>query len=138
MNASTLSGTTSPLLRSGLRRAVCACVYVLLCSHSGDAQATRFYDTLHNVLLDTFAKTKVEGFMNNEISEKFNKQFKMTGPVIVRSELVRFLANPDCAHFKVVFTKKGVMTPKGKTDANLRTEMDYCKDGSPPSTGKSS
>jgi hypothetical protein len=111
---------------------------VLLASQSVLAQKTaprsdKLYTTLHPLLVDTLNQSKVEGVMTGDIANAFNKKLGLQGPVYVKSELVERLPQADCGRIKVVFTKRGVSTPIGVTDANLRTEMKYCKDGSPPS-----
>jgi hypothetical protein len=93
----------------------------------------KLYTTLHPLLVDTLNQSNVEGVMTGDIANAFNKKLGLQGPVYVKSELVERLPQTDCGRIKVVFTKRGVSTPIGVTDANLRTEMKYCKDGSPPS-----
>lgn len=97
------------------------------------ASSRNLYTTLHPLLVDTLNQSKVEGVMTGDIANAFNKKLGLQGPVYVKSELVERLPQADCGRIKVVFTKRGVNTPIGVTDANLRTEMKYCKGGSPPS-----
>lgn len=115
--------------------AACACIL----STTGmvtqaQSMTTKLYTTLHPLLVDTLTHAKVEGVMTGDIANAFNAKLGMQGPVYVKSELVERLPQSDCGRIKVVFTKRGVATPIGVTDANLRTEMKYCKDGSPPGT----
>jgi hypothetical protein len=110
---------------------------VLLVPHGVPAQPSvagsgKLYTALHPLLVDTLKQSKVEGVMTGDIANAFNNKLGLQGPVYVKSELVERLAQTDCGRIKVVFTKRGVSTPIGVTDANLRTEMKYCKDGSPP------
>jgi hypothetical protein len=101
------------------------------------AQRTgKVYTELHPLLIDTLKFSRVEGVMTGDIANAFNSKLNLQGAVYVKSELIKKLPQPDCGQISVVFTKRGVTTPKGVTDANLRTQMNYCKDGSPPSTGK--
>jgi hypothetical protein len=112
----------------------CAVACVLLLTQIAVSQpAPLYFGTLHELLVKTIqSDLPVDAVMTGEIAQSMNKQFKMTGAVNVRSEIVKRHRNPDCAKLRVVFTKRGVLTPKGVTDANLRTEMNYCLDGSPP------
>jgi hypothetical protein len=92
-----------------------------------------YFGTLHELLVKTIESDRaIDAVMTGDIAKSMNKQFKTTGGVNVRSEIIKRYRNPDCARLRVVFTKRGVLTPKGITDANLRTEMNYCVDGSPP------
>jgi hypothetical protein len=114
------------------------CATFLICGpvsaqRLSQSQQNKHYVTLHPLLVDTLVYTKLEGVMTGDIANAFNQKLNLQGPVYFKSELTKRLADKDCGHIKVVFTKRGVVTPKGVTDANLRTEMDYCKDGSPPS-----
>jgi hypothetical protein len=98
----------------------------------------KLYTTLHPLLVDTITHGQVDGVMSGDIANSFNNQLTKTtnklvqGTLNVKSVVVERLPQKDCAWISVVFTKPGVSTPIGVTDANLRTKMKYCKDGSPP------
>ena len=47
------------------------------------------------------------------------------------------VARSDCKRLEIIFTKADVDTPKGRTQAILTTELDYCLDGGPPSSQSS-
>jgi hypothetical protein len=112
---------------------ICAMTAVAIASSANGQPTPTYFGTLHELLATTIkSETAIDAVMTGEIAQAMNQQFRMTGGVNVRSEVVKRYRNKNCARLRVVITKRGVITPKGFTDANLRTEMNYCIDGSPP------
>ena len=72
------------------------------------------------------------GVMEGEVAEHFTRQFRSTGPLLVTASVIQSFGRSDCKRLEMVFTKQEVETPRGRTDAILKTRLNYCLDGSPP------
>ena len=72
------------------------------------------------------------GVMEGEVAEHFTRQFRSTGPLLVTAKVIKSFSRADCKRLEMVFTKKDVDTPQGRTDAILKTQLNYCLDGTPP------
>lgn len=90
------------------------------------------YDRPHDVLASAIRNGSANGVMVGEVAEHFTRQFRSTGPLLVTAKVIKSFGRDDCKRIEVVFTKKAVDTPKGRTDAILKTQLNYCLDGSPP------
>lgn len=75
-----------------------------------------------------------KGVLTGAIDEQFSRQFHSTGILSVQARVIKTLARADCKRLEIVFTKADVDTPKGRTQAILTTELDYCLDGGPPAS----
>lgn len=95
------------------------------------AQETVFADA-HTLLIQAIRAGQASGVLTGAIDEHFTRQFHSTGALQVKARVVKDLARRDCKRLEVVYTKEDVDTPKGKTQAVLTTELDYCLDGGPP------
>jgi hypothetical protein len=107
---------------------------LLSCStfaHESLAQ-TEVYTRQHDVLVAAIRHGSSSGVMEGEVAEHFTRQFRSTGPLLVRASVIESLSRSDCKRLEMVFTKQEVETPRGRTDAILKTRLNYCLDGSPP------
>ena len=90
------------------------------------------YTDAHSFLVQAISTGKASGVLTGPIDEHFSRQFQSTGTLRIKARVIRELASPQCKHLEVVYTKVDVPTPKGKTEAILATELDYCLNGEPP------
>ena len=97
----------------------------------GFAAQAEFSD-LHALLTQAIRDGQASGVMTGAIDEHFTRQFNSVSPLSVRARVMLALPNPDCKRLEVVFVKADVETPKGRTEATLSTQLDYCLDGGPP------
>ena len=94
--------------------------------------APTVYTRQHDVLVDAIKMGSASGVMQGPVAERFTLQFKSEGVLQVFAKTIQAFKRPDCKRVEMVFTKKDVDTPKGRTDAILKTQVNYCLDGSPP------
>ena len=92
------------------------------------------YTRQHDVLAAAIRNGNSSGVMEGEVAEHFTRQFRSTGPLLVTASVIQSFGRSDCKRLEMVFTKQEVETPRGRTDAILRTRLNYCLDGSPPIT----
>lgn len=90
------------------------------------------YNRQHDVLAAAIRYGSTSGVMEGEVAEHFTRQFRSTGPLLVSAKVLKSYAREGCKRLEMVFTKKDVDTPQGRTDAILKTQLNYCLDGSPP------
>lgn len=90
------------------------------------------YTSPHQLMSDAIKNGQANGTLTGEVNDKFTKQFNSRGPLLVNATRLSTLPRAGCARLEVVFTKKQVQTPKGLTDAILKTQINYCLDGAPP------
>jgi hypothetical protein len=83
-------------------------------------------------MIQAIKQGTASGILTGQVDEHFTRQFRSTGPLIVKARVIGELERKDCKRLEIVYTKKGVETPKGLTDAVLTTQMSYCLDGGPP------
>lgn len=108
---------------------------VLLCcstvTREGLAQST-VYTRQHDLLAAAIRHGSTSGVMVGEVAEHFTRQFRSTGPLLVSASVIQSFGRSDCKRLEMVFTKQEVETPRGRTDAVLKSRLNYCLDGSPP------
>jgi hypothetical protein len=90
------------------------------------------YTSPHQLMSDAIRNGQATGTLTGEVNDKFTKQFNSRGPLLVNATRLSTLPREGCARLEVIFTKKQVQTPKGLTDAILKTQINYCLDGAPP------
>lgn len=90
------------------------------------------YTRQHDVLAAAIRNGSSSGVMEGEVAEHFTRQFRSTGPLLVTAKVIKSFSRADCKRLEMVFTKKDVDTPQGRTDAILKTQLNYCLDGTPP------
>ena len=95
------------------------------------AQA-RIYTKPHDLMVLAIKSGSAAGVLTGQVDEHFTRQFRSTGPLLVTAKVIQNLGRADCKRLEVIYTKKDVDTPKGRTDAILTTQMNYCLDGGPP------
>jgi len=111
-------------------------IILILLAHSTFARESTFgqivYTRQHHVLADAIRNMSTSGIMEGEVDETFTRQFRSTEPLLVSARVIKSLKRPGCKRLEIVFTKTNVETPRGRTNASLTTELNYCLDGSPP------
>lgn len=108
-------------------------VWVALALVPQHSQATTVaFSEPHAVLAQAIRTGSASGVMTGSVAEHFTRQFRSIGQLLVNAKVIQNLANPDCKRLEMVFTKQDVETPKGRTEAILKTQLDYCLDGGPP------
>lgn len=90
------------------------------------------FTKVHDAMVQAIKTGSASGRLVGQVDEMFTRQFRSTGILMLEVTVLQSLPRKDCKRLKVVYTKKDVDTPKGKTDAILNTQMNYCLDGSPP------
>lgn len=90
------------------------------------------YTRQHDVLAEAIRNGSASGVMEGEVAEYFTRQFRSTGPLLVTAKAIQSFSRAHCKRLEMVFTKKDVDTPQGRTDAILKTQLNYCLDGAPP------
>lgn len=99
-------------------------------AHESHAQTV--YQTPHDLFVDALNHGQAEGELRGEVAVQFTRQFHSMGPLLVRATVIKRYPQAGCARLDTVLTQKDVDTPQGKTDAVLKTQLNYCKDGTPP------
>lgn len=102
-----------------------------ICSHS---LAQTVFSNQHELFVQAIKNEEAHGVMLGEIAEHFSREFRSTGILLVQAKVIRDFKQADCKRVETTFTKKDVATPDGLTDAILKTQMNYCLDGSAPET----
>lgn len=103
----------------------------LICSNSS---AQTVFSSQHELFVQAIKNGEAWGVMQGEIAEHFSREFRSTGVLLVQAKSIRDFKQADCKRVETTFTKKDVSTPNGLTDAILKTQMNYCLDGSAPET----
>jgi hypothetical protein len=96
--------------------------------------AQTVFSNQHELFAQVIKKGEAQGTMNGEIAEHFSREFRSTGALLVQAKIIRDLKRADCKRIETTFTKQDVATPDGLTEAILKTQMNYCLDGSAPET----
>ncbi|MCW5323667.1 hypothetical protein D5039_21740 [Verminephrobacter aporrectodeae subsp. tuberculatae] len=109
-------------------------VLVLLCSTFAreSLAGPTVYTRQHDVLAAAIRNGKSSGVMEGTVAEHFTRQFRSTGQLLVTATVIKSFSRADCKRLEIVFTKKDVDTPQGRTDAILKTQLNYCLNGAPP------
>lgn len=92
----------------------------------------RIYTKPHDLMVQAIKSGSAAGVLTGQVDEHFTRQFRSTGPLLVTAKVIQNLGRADCKRLEIIYTKKDVDTPKGRTDAILTTQMNYCLDGGPP------
>lgn len=104
----------------------------LVATFARESAAQVVYERQHDVLVAAIKSGHAEGVLKGPADAAFTKQFKSTAPLRVKADLIKKYPREGCARVHVLYTKPNVMGPKGLTDVNLDTKMNYCLDGRPP------
>ncbi len=86
----------------------------------------------HDLFVEAINQGKAQGELQGEVAEHFTRQFRSTGMLLANTKVTKRYKQEGCAQLETVFTKQDIDTPKGKTQAVLKTQLNYCKDGTPP------
>lgn len=97
-----------------------------------ESLAEPVYSKPHDLLVEAIQEGRASGVLEGKVAEHFTRQFHSTGPLLVTAKVIQSFPRGDCKRLEMVFTKKDVQTPKGLTDAILKTQLNYCLDGRPP------
>ena len=112
------------------------CIFLFTSALITAAEHTQpVYASSHDMLVKTIQNGHIEGVMIGDMAEHLTREFRSTGPLLVQAKIVKSLPQEGCKRIEVIYTKKGVTTPKGLTDAILKMKLNYCLDGSPPDAG---
>ena len=94
--------------------------------------ADTIFDTPHDWFVATLEQGDTSGELRGAVAEHFTRELKSQGTLRVKAKTIASLARPGCQRIQAAFTKEGVETPQGVTEAILTTEINYCLDGKPP------
>ncbi len=97
-----------------------------------ESSAQTFYTDAHSVLVDAIKNGSASGVMGGKIAELFARNFSGGGSVLVDATVIESFPQEGCKRLSVIYTKKNVITPQGRTDARLDTKINYCLDGRAP------
>ena len=103
-----------------------------LLSVSSLSFADTIFDTPHDWFVATLEQGETSGELRGMVAEHFTRELKSQGILRVNAKTIASLDRPGCQRIQAVFTKEGVETPQGVTEAILTTEINYCLDGKPP------
>jgi len=104
-------------------------LYIIWQAH---AQSNNIYLVPHELMVEAIDQGVSSGRMGGELAKLFAQQFSSSGSLQVSARSIRDFKDPECKRLEVIFTQEGVPTPKGVTEAVLKTELNYCKNGMPP------
>ncbi|HHV7523715.1 TPA: hypothetical protein ACUNF5_005240 [Burkholderia orbicola] len=105
---------------------------VACASFARESAAQEVYTRQGDLLVAAIKAGSASGEMRGPVAELFTRQFRSQGPLLVSAKVIRALRRDGCKRLEMTFTKKDVETPKGVSDAVLKTELNYCADGAPP------
>lgn len=97
-----------------------------------DCNAGDFYENPHDVMIETIRNGQASGVMSGIIARKFEKQFSSNGVLLFEARKLFSYKQEGCARIEIDYTKKDVLTANGITEVNLKTQINYCLDGRPP------
>lgn len=97
-----------------------------------ESTAQAIYTDAHSLLVDAIKNGSASGVMQGKIAELFARNFGGGGAVLVEATVIESFPQEGCKRLSVIYTKKNVITPQGRTDARLDTKINYCLDGRPP------
>lgn len=115
-----------------MRKFTFVCLLLACSSVARESLAQTFYTRQHDLLADAIRNGSASGVMEGEVAEHFTRQFRSTGPLLVSAKIIQSFERGECKRVETVFVKKDVNTAKGRTDAILKTQVNYCLDGTPP------
>ena len=91
-----------------------------------------FYANPHDLMVEAIRNGRASGVMGGDIAAKFKTQFKSRAPLLVEVWTLKKYQQPGCARLEVDYEKRDVPTPKGDTSVFLKTQINYCLDGTAP------
>lgn len=117
-----------------MKKYLCTFLMVVLGTFVCESQAAKqhVFNDQNELLTVAIRRGSASGLMVGEVAEMFTKQFKSNGALQVVATTIQHFKRPDCKRLEVVYTKKEVVTPPGKTDAIFKIQVNYCLDGHPP------
>lgn len=92
----------------------------------------KVYSRQRDVLVDAIRNGHSAGVMHGEVAEHFTRELRSTSALRVEARVLQALERETCKRLEMVYTKDGVPTPQGPTQARLTTQLNYCLDGGPP------
>ncbi|WP_338927514.1 hypothetical protein IHE33_15485 (plasmid) [Mycetohabitans endofungorum] len=115
-----------------MRKFTFICLLLACSTVARESLAQTLYTRQHDLLADAIKNGSASGVMEGEVAEHFTRQFRSTGPLLVSAQIIQSFERGECKRVEIVFIKKDVNTAKGRTDAILKTQVNYCLDGTPP------
>jgi hypothetical protein len=97
-----------------------------------DSVSAGFYANPHDLMVEAIRNGRASGVMGGDIAAKFKAQFKSRAPLLVEVWTLKTYRQPGCARLEVDYEKRDVPTPKGDTSVFLKTQINYCLDGTAP------
>lgn len=104
----------------------------ILLAFSVESTAKGFYETSHDVMVETIRNGQASGVMGGQMATRFELQFKSKGTLLFESKKMFSYKQPGCARIAIDYIKKAVSTPNGMTEVKLNTQINYCLDGRAP------
>ena len=117
-----------------MKKYLCTFLMVVFGTFLCESQSAKqhVFNDQNELLTAAIRRGSASGLMVGEVAEMFTKQFKSNGALQVVATTIQHFKRPDCKRLEVVYTKKEVVTPPGKTDAIFKIQVNYCLDGHPP------
>ncbi|MFN7570491.1 MAG: hypothetical protein ACK5TK_03385 [Betaproteobacteria bacterium] len=107
---------------------------LLALAFAGESGAQAIYANPHDLLAEAIKTGRAGGVMTGAVAELFSNQFGRAGALLATAEVVADLPQQDCKRLQVTFTKRDAAGPRGRGDVTMKTAINYCLDGGPPST----
>lgn len=124
--------TTAAIDMTNLRKSASIGVLVALVTFARESSSQAVYAEVRDLLREAAQAGSAQGVMVGAVAEHFTRQFRSEGTLLVRATVLKSYKREGCKRMDVLFTKKDVDTPKGRTDANLSIKLNYCVDGTAP------
>ncbi len=97
-----------------------------------ECESAGFYANPHDLMVEAIRNERASGVMGGDIAAKFKTQFKSRAPLLVQVWTLKKYKQPGCARLEMDYEKRDVPTPKGDTSVFLKTQINYCLDGTAP------
>lgn len=96
------------------------------------AAGQTLYNRPHEALIEAIRSGGAQGVLIGNLADQLHARLEGRSPIQLSVRVLRPLSQAGCARLEMLLTKDQVPTPKGLTQARIRSELSYCLDGRPP------
>src|SRR5690348_15633145 len=108
-----------------MSKVIIVCFLLIFSAFAQASGPQTVYLTPHDLFVEALKHGQAQGELRGAVAERFGSQFKSTGPLLAHVKRIKRYRQPGCGRLNLVLTQKDVDTPKGKTDAILRMQLNY-------------